>query len=255
MGVGRYTPNTAIEGDIGWRCQEEKQWVNIYRFWMRMSKMKTSRLNKHVFSWARKTNCKNWFSKVRHFFEDIGMGHICICDEDVDYDHLFSDVKVVIHEYFVSKWFQDLNRVEAKRGEGRNKLRTYRLFKDKFQPEHYLKHLSNRYHIRNFAKLRCGVAPLAIETGRFNRVKLDKRLCTFCNTNEIEDEKHVVLKCILYNDIRECLVDKCLEVCPAFNTMNEDEKFKFIFSDENIVCNAARACNSILNRRRDFIHK
>ena len=42
------------------------------------------------------------------------------------------------------------------------------------------------------AKFRCGVAPLRIETGRFERLSVEDRLCFHCyGDGLVEDELHV----------------------------------------------------------------
>ena len=45
---------------------------------------------------------------------------------------------------------------------------------------------------------------LAIETGRHDKPKIAKeeRKCRYCNLDEVEDEKHFLLKCPLYNEER-----------------------------------------------------
>ena len=50
------------------------------------------------------------------------------------------------------------------------------------------------------AKLRCGVLPIKIETGRFVNLALEDRICEVCNLNEKEDELHFICKCELYNE-------------------------------------------------------
>jgi len=58
---------------------------------------------------------------------------------------------------------------------------------------------------RAFAKFRCGVAPLKIETGRYERVSIENRTCfnNICNVNNcFENEKHVLLECPVYADLR-----------------------------------------------------
>jgi hypothetical protein len=61
-----------------------------------------------------------------------------------------------------------------------NKLRTYKLFKEVFETEMYLsKNIPSRYRSA-FAKFRCGVAPLRIETGCYENknvnVQFSKKL-------------------------------------------------------------------------------
>ena len=64
-----------------------------------------------------------------------------------------------------------------KPGRTRNKLRTYRLFKNYYTTENYVIEVLNRQHRSTLAKFRCGVAPLRIETGRYERLTLEQRVC------------------------------------------------------------------------------
>ena len=60
-------------------------------------------------------------------------------------------------------------------GQG-NKLRTYKLFKTSYFTEQYLlQNIPIRYRSA-YAKFRCGVAPLRIETGRYERLELNERV-------------------------------------------------------------------------------
>ena len=45
---------------------------------------------------------------------------------------------------------------------------------------------------------------LTIETGRYAKPKIAKeeRKCRYCNLDDVEDEKHFLLKCPLYNEER-----------------------------------------------------
>jgi hypothetical protein len=65
------------------------------------------------------------------------------------------------------------------------------------------KNISSRYRSA-FAKFRCGVAPLRIEIGRYENKYVNERVCFICHY-QIEDEKHVLLDCPLYADLRESL--------------------------------------------------
>ena len=65
--------------------------------------------------------------------------------------------------------------------------------------------LSYKKYRSAYAKFRCSVAPINLETGRYglNRVPVDQRLCEECNV--VEDECHVIMYCTLYTDIRDQL--------------------------------------------------
>ena len=48
MGVGKYTPNLALYGDMGWKPCIVSQWSFIFRIWCTFTKMCNSRINKKI---------------------------------------------------------------------------------------------------------------------------------------------------------------------------------------------------------------
>ena len=59
-----------------------------------------------------------------------------------------------------------VNKESAKRGIGGNKLRTYKLFKQRYKTELYATNVFNKGHISTLAKRRSGTAPIMLETDR-----------------------------------------------------------------------------------------
>ena len=41
IGVGKYTPNAAVNGDIGWTPPLVKQWKTVISHWIRLDNMDT----------------------------------------------------------------------------------------------------------------------------------------------------------------------------------------------------------------------
>ncbi len=58
------------------------------------------------------------------------------------------------------------------------------------------------------AKMRTGVAPIRIETGRYEMPALtpEQRICNFCALNEPETAEHVITRYSQYNDIINALI-------------------------------------------------
>ncbi len=79
------------------------------------------------------------------------------------------------------------------------------------------------------------VAPIRLETGRYERLPVDQRLCIFCTDNAVEDELHVILKCSFYEDIRDDLFHAACTINSDFMNLNDSDKFSFLFSECNIV--------------------
>ena len=77
-------------------------------------------------------------------------------------------------------WKQDLHREKAKVGDGGNKLRTYARFKIEIALEPYLIHVhDDRKHALLF-KFRAGIAPLRIETGRYESTSSKQKGIPVC---------------------------------------------------------------------------
>ena len=63
----------------------------------------------------------------------------------------------------------------------------------------------------------------AIETGRFRKVPRNERWCIFCKKQSdsiVEDEKHLLLHCPLYEIHRKQLSSCVYELCPNFKHLN-----------------------------------
>ncbi len=52
------------------------------------------------------------------------------------------------------------------------------------------------------AQFRLGTLPLEIELGRFVNKKIEERICNICRS-DVEDEKHFLFDCNLYQQNRE----------------------------------------------------
>ena len=105
-------------------------------------------------------------------------------------------------------------------------------------------------HRSAYAKFRCGVAPIKIETCRYglNRLPVEQRVCEECQV--VEDECHVIMHCTLYTDIRDQLFIEICDITSHFQTLTPDDQFLMIMSDPQYYRCASRAMCNILNRRR-----
>ena len=100
----------------------------------------------------------------------------------------------------------------------------------------------------SLAKFRCGVAPIRVETGRYENIPFDERLCDNCNV--VETEAHCLLECYLYDDIRHELLEQAREVFSDFDNFLMSEKLSVILSDTRLCFTSAKICNLILSRRK-----
>lgn len=155
MGVGKYTPNLALYGDMGWMPCSIKQWSAVFRLWSRLSKMNNNRLNKRVFNWcysSSSSKIKNWCYRVMSKFRDTNLEQYCDIDVFLS-RNMIHCIETTLFDTYKINWCNQLNN------DAYRKLRTYKTFKTEFKVESFLcKNMPIRYRSA-FSKFRCGVAP------------------------------------------------------------------------------------------------
>ena len=251
--IGKYTPNTAVTGEMGWSMPKVRIWKCIARAWCRMVNMDNDRINKKVFDWAKNNRQRNWCFRVSDMFIKIGSNELCNGFPIAKPKLAIGGVTKALVLTGTTQWKSELNRISGKRI-GANKLRTYRKFKNDLTTSHYLKINMPRAYRSAYAKFRCGVAPIRLETGRYERLEVNNRLCPLCE-EDVEDEYHVLLKCKFHQEQRDYLIHVFNENNIDFNGMNDDAKLITILNNEKCIVPCAKTCYNILQNRTKIIYK
>ena len=93
------------------------------------------------------------------------------------------NVKQEIKDFFINEWFAQV--------ESSPSALNYRMFKTKFEQEHYFQKLPFK---KNLCLFRTRNHRLPIETGRWIRLDISERKCHFC-FHDVGDEFHLLLCC------------------------------------------------------------
>jgi hypothetical protein len=244
LGIHRFAPNLAVNGDAGWVSCTTRRRTEMLRFWNRIVDMSDSRLTKKVFMWdySKRTNKGNWNSDVYKLFSKIDKVDIYRGLTKVD----IQVAKGLLIEQDKLQWYDNMQSV--------SKLNFYKLFKNDFCPESYIFKIHNRAHRSVFAQLRCGILPLKIETGRYTQIPMDYRLCIFCNENVIENEMHFLFQCNFYSNIRINFWPKFINRCDNFDQMNNIEKVKIMMSN-NVLKVASEFIYECYCKRKSYLYQ
>ena len=111
-------------------------------------------------------------------------------------------------------------------------------------------------HRSAFAKFRCGVAPICLETGRYERLPVEQRTCFHCE-GLIENEEHILLNCPLYHDLRVNMFLLLVEEFPDIERSTDRDKLVSILNCKlnKSIRTCAKTCFEILRKRRDLLYK
>ena len=69
-------------------------------------------------------------------------------------------------------------------------------------------------------------------TGRFRKLKVEERKCQICNLDDIEDEKHFLCICQVYDGERYLMYEKVVEKNCDFVNLSTEMKFKYLVTHE-----------------------
>ncbi len=101
--------------------------------------------------------------------------------------------------------------------------------KTEFKPKSYVVNFTPKQIISTFAKIRCRILPLGIETGRFVNCKEEDRICELCNI-KVENEQHFICTCPPYKKERNNMY-KHVNI-PNFNAVTVIDKCIILMKSE-----------------------
>ena len=169
--------------------------------------------------------------------------------DEIIMSNVWDSIQTFEKESWHHEVWNDKNNVNG------NKLRFYRLFKTCIGTEPYVKVVNNRCHRRILSLFRAGSLQLKVETGRYARPPepLQDRLCIFCDSCQIEDEKHFLFNCCFYSDIRHELYAKACLLNVDFEYLCDIEKLRYLMCNENMVPLLASSLYHMFYRRKHVI--
>ena len=90
----------------------------------------------------------------------------------------------------------------------------------------------------------------------FECLDLNSRTCPLHECiNGIEDEKHVILQCPQYDDIRQQLLNRAVTVNENIIVLNDLDKLVFLFTNVKRIKPCAKTCFQILQSRQNILYK
>lgn len=234
LGVGKYTSNISVRGDINWLSCFSKQKIECIRQFSKLVRIHDCNrmIYKRFVLSSRKA--KGWFRKVSGFIDTI-QAHDIVWDINIPtkvvVKNILQNVNIIDNNVWHCQLFNDHKCLNG------NKLRTYRQYKNNISLETCITcNQIPRCHRRLVCQFRSGSLPIAVETVRYTKppTPLQNRICIYCNISEVENEQHVLIDCHSYSDLRYSLFNLCNNLKSNFKDFSPSDKLNFIMS-----CNVA----------------
>jgi len=249
LGVHKFTSNVAIYGDMGWTRPRIRRRLDMVKLFIRLVNMDNKRISKRILNWDWHHKGRTWSWNLRSIFKSANLEHICHYDPNYiatnfNLDSILCDIESSLKQKELESWKTDLQQ--------QPKLRTYKIFKENFGTELYVKMSLSRSQRSFIAQLRSGVLPLCIETGRFVNTKREERLCKICDLNTIEDEEHFIFHCPKYETLRSNFYNMLDN--HEFFTMSTKEKWIFLMASPKTITRFADYLQQIYFMRNEVLY-
>ena len=155
-----------------------------------------------------------------------------------------NSIKKRVKSVFDRFWLDEINAVKIVNDHNSNKLRFYSTLKSSFSREPYFDLVHSRNQRSFLTRLRCSAHRLEIEKLRYSKPAIppSSRTCGFCQSGQIGDEMHFLMKCDTFNTKRACFMGKMNSILPGFRDMSEQNKLL------TILCPRSTAATKVVNK-------
>ena len=239
LGVHKSTTNIGVLLEIGRVPLKLSAQKAAIKNWERIRSKKANSILMSSFNGA-KSDSLTWYSSIKSCLEGNGMMEYSIENTLPYTTNIYQKFYMRTVDQFHQNAFAEINNPSSK-------LRTYGLIKSTVGIEDYLKSIKNMKQRKSLTKLRLSNHKLMIEVGRHQKILKTQRFCPFC-PQTVEDEKHFLISCTKYTDLRSPLTKKCIEK-EIFVHFNEEQKFIYMMSHRYIKKDIAQFVNEAMELR------
>ena len=193
--------------------------------------MSENRLTRRIFIWDY-TKCRNnWCHEVKNILKSIDFGDKYLSALNNTQNAIISTdaAKDKLMQKYKHKWGNDVA--------SQTKLDNYKIMKQEFGAEEYVKFVMSKKLRSTLVQLRAGCLPIEIELGRYLQIPRNERLCKQCTSGTVENEKHFLFHCTRYSDIRHDFTTEINSGCPP-DSGDEDKIIK-LFSSRTLIIKTA----------------
>ena len=246
--VTKFTPNAFARGELGRYTIGHVRSLKFIKYWIRILKMSNDRFPKICYKlqckWLEgnpRTNC--WVRNLRDLLLAYGFGYAWYnqgVGNELTFLRRFEQKEKDID---ISLWFMEVTDM--------NRLRTYRILKDRFCFEDYLNDNMCVSYKQLFVKFRGGLLDLKANTGRFEGIPYHERICQVCNS-DIETEMHFLLECPYYDHLRQEFIPLRFHMYPSeiqFKNLLNQRNLEIRIKTCQYLIQALRLRNTILQDR------
>lgn len=200
LGVKKSTNLAALYGELGRIPLSVYRKVHMIKYWIKILQQNETSLLKNIYIMLKTDtdlnnnyNGQNWASQIKLILQEHGFEYVWRQQSEIEIP--YHSIRQRIIDTYQQSWYSEINNS--------SRLHSYCIFKHNFELEKYLTlNLDQKYKIA-LTRFRTSSHSLFIESGRYQNLQREQRVCQSCNMNKVEDEFHFLLVCPHYRDLRQ----------------------------------------------------
>jgi len=232
------TPFFMLFGELGRLPIELIIYRRMVCYWARLLSGKNSKLSTLLYKVMLNDYIVNgteykWVITIKNILENLGMGNVWVAHTFRSVNCLSQQIKQRQTDQYSQTW---RSNILSSRG------KTYQLYKEQLILEKYINILPEKLW-KPLLKFRTSNHYLPVETGRWNNISFEDRICTLCHESEIGDEFHYLFTCHFFSNSRTQFLH------PYYYTRPNTYKFKELMQNKRIstLKNLAKFIKVIMN--------
>ena len=201
LGVTPRTPNALVQAELNRYPLKIDAQTRAVKYWAKLQRLEDHRLPKQAYlrelNEVNKPN--NWAEEIRKILVTNGYAYVWE-NGGIEFIKSFCrSFKQRLIDQFWQNWHAELYNSD--------RYEIYRSLKLNHSLETYVESLSISKFRSVYARFRMGITKIR-NNERFHH-PLSSRKCLVCELDENEDESHFLLKCPLYDDLRQRFLLRC----------------------------------------------
>ena len=199
LGVGSKASNVAVLSECGRYPLFISCATKCIKYWLKINMMSSNRLMKqcYIMSYNLDAAGRNtWATNIKDLLYRYGFGYVWWNQSVGDINLFISEFSSRLRDNYRQEWHLEMST--------NGKLSLYQQIKTTY--ENYLSELRHKKYIAVLARFRISNHSLAVETGRYEGLPRNQRICKICEKVHknycIEDELHFVTICPAYHHLR-----------------------------------------------------
>jgi hypothetical protein len=198
LGVKTSTSNNLVYYELGRLPLRYVRKIRIIKFWLKLKSTDNCILRACYQEMI--SNKDDWIVEIQSELENIGLGYMFENYINMTDNCIIGIIKCRLRDIYTQSMMTDISNS--------SKGLLFQHLVDNFTLQNYLCKPINPLYRKYISRFRMSSHKLRIEQGRYSNENRNSRVCTICDSKEIEDEFHFILKCPFYSTLRDQYIKK-----------------------------------------------